>query len=128
MKAFMLCRMSGGQPDIDTEATPYYGYVLCDQIANFGAYLFSGTGQQLLALDALPQVLGIVAVTENDEVRWGELDGAAEDAVRDKLNTFLANHDKPQIPEDWTYRQIVKKIYGYFNSHFDMSSFDVAGP
>lgn len=125
---FAIARMVGGQPDIDQEATPIKGYVLCDQVANFGAYLFSGTGAQLSALDALPQVVGICAVTENGNVKWAELDGVVAAGVRTKLNTWITNnrHAWPLIPAGTAYRQILQVLYKRFNGKFDLSVIDVA--
>lgn len=125
MKAFCIVRMVGGNPDIDFGTTPYTGYVHCASLGGFGAYLFSGTKAQLIALDALPQVVGIVAVTEAGDVRWAELDGVIAEAIRTKLNTWLTNHDLPTIPEGWTYRQVVVAAYKRFNDRFDLDGFDV---
>jgi hypothetical protein len=128
MKAFVLARMVGGQPDIDQTETPYHGYVLCDRIGStgWGAYLFSGTGAQLTVLDALPQVVGIVAVTQNENVRWAELDDQVGGAVRTKLNNWLSNRGQPTIPEGWSNRRIVREVYKRANANFDLNNFDVA--
>lgn len=126
MKAFALVRMIDGQPDIDRVVTPYHGFVLCDKIGNtgWGAYLFSGTGPELTALDNLPQVVGIVAVTQN-EVKWGELDNPVASAVRTKINTWLSNRGQPTIPEGWSNRRVVREIYQRANARFDLNNFDV---
>jgi hypothetical protein len=102
MKAFAIIRMQGGQPEIDPEATPFHGYVLCDQLSQWGAYLVSGTPQQLQAINQLSHVYGICAVTESGDVRWAELDDIPVAAIRNKLNNWLQNHNQPTIPEDWT--------------------------
>lgn len=128
MKAFVLIRMRGGRPDIDFEQTPIPGYVLADQIRNtgWGAYLVSGTGVQLLALDALPQVVGIVAVTEDGNVKWGELENPVDANVRQKLNTWLSSQSHPTIPDGWSNRRVVREIYERANAHFDLDQFDIA--
>jgi hypothetical protein len=123
-KLFAICRMSGGLPDIDVTVTPVKGWVLCDQVGNQGAYLFSGTAAQLAALNALSQVLGIIAVTQNG-ARWAELDGVISSAVRTKLNTWLTARGYPNIPADWTYRQVILAVYKRLNNHFDLSNFDI---
>lgn len=122
MKAFALARMAGGQPDIDPTVTPYHGYVLCDRIGNtgWGAYLFSGTGPQLVALDAHPQVVGIAAVTQ--------LDDQVGSAVRTKINSWLSNRGQPTIPAGWSNRRVVREIYKRANARFDLNNFDVAEP
>lgn len=125
-KLFALCQMSGGQPDVDFTATPVKGYVLCDQVGGHGAYLFSGTGPQLVALNALAQVVGIVAVTESGETRWAELDGVIAPAVRTRLNTWLTARGHPNIPAGWTYKQTILAIFRRMNSNFDLGNFDVA--
>jgi hypothetical protein len=126
MKAFALIRMSGGLPDFDREQYPYHGHVLCDQFGNWGAYLISGTGAQLQAIDGLSGVVGICAVTEDDDVRWAELDGAIGAAVRTKINNWLEARELPAIPAGWSLRQVVLAIYRRFNDRFDLGWFDVA--
>lgn len=122
MKAFAIVPMTDGDPDI---ALPYHGHVFCDRFAGRGAYLISGTGAQLTAIDALPGVIGIVAVTESGDVRWPELDGIIGEAVRAKVNTWLSGHGWPTIPAGWRYRQVVVAVYRRFNDRFDLSFFDI---
>jgi hypothetical protein len=126
MKAFAIIRMSGGSPDI--EELPIHGYVLAFHTPNYnwGGYLLSGTGPQLNALNSLPQVFGIVAVTEDGDVRWAELEGACPAAVRDRLNTWLTNRGYPNIPSGWTYRRVIREIFQRVNEHFDLDAIDVA--
>ncbi len=127
-KLFAIARMANGKPDIDLTATPIAGYVLCDQIGNQGAYLFSGTTAQLIDLNALPQVVGIVGVTETGATRWVELDNAIAAGVRTKLNTWLTARGYLNIPVGWTYRRVINAIYQRLNVKFDLSQFDVIGP
>lgn len=127
-KAFALIRMVGGSPDIGE--LPYFGYVLCDRIGatNWGAYLISGTGAQLSAIDALPSVMGIVAVTQAGDVRWAELDDNIAGAARTKLNNWLTARFRPTIPAGWTNRRVVREIYQAANAHWNLASFDIRGP
>jgi hypothetical protein len=118
--------MTGGSPNVDASVTPYTGYVHADSIGGFGAYLFSGTPAQLTALNALPQVIGIVAVSEAGDVKWAELDGVIAAGVRTKLNTWLTARGYPTIPAGWTYRQVVEAVYKRLNARFDLSGFDVS--
>jgi len=111
--------MSGGLPDIDTSVTPVIGWVLCDKIGDQGAYLFGGTAAQLTALNAPPQVLGIVAVTENGDTKWAELDNVISAGVRTKMNAWLTARGYPNIPADWTYKQVIMAVYQRFNARFD---------
>lgn len=126
MKAFAIIRMQGGQPEINPEETPYHGYVLCDQLGQWGAYLISGTPAQLRAIDKLSHVYGICAVTESGDVRWRELDDAMTDKIRNRLNTWLENRGQQTIPEGWSNRRVVRAIFRRFNAHFDLDRFDVA--
>jgi hypothetical protein len=123
MKLFCIVPMTGGSPNVD--ATAYTGYVHCDSIGGFGAYLFSGTPAQMAALNALPQVVGIVAVTESGDVKWAELDGVIASGVRTKLNTWLTARSYPTIPAGWTYRQALEAVYQRLNARFDLNGFDV---
>lgn len=129
-KAFALIHMVGGAPDIDASETPYFGYVLCDRILStqWGAYLISGTNAQLLAIDALPSVVGIVAVTQSGDVYWAELNDTIAGAARTKINNWLIARGQPTIPAGWTNRQVVQAIYQRANAHWDMNSFYVRGP
>ena len=121
-------RMVDGQADLPPAAQGLVNYVLCDRIptTNWGAYLCAATGANLLLLDEQwDGFIGIVAVTEDGDVHWGELENPCAEAVRDKINTWLEAHNQPTIPEDWTNRQVVRAIYERANAHFDLSNFDV---
>ncbi len=116
---FAVCTMEGGSPKIDTSVTPYHGHVLSGQLGQYGAYLFSGTNAQLIALNALPNVIGIVAVTNNGDVHWTELDNTIAAGVRTKLNTWLTNNGKPTIPAGWTNRQVILALFRHLRPSFD---------
>ena len=130
-KAFLLIRALNGQPDIPAAilAAGPINYVLCDikgTTPPLGAYLMSATGAQLIALDALPYCLGIVAVTENGGIRWGELVGETAQEVIDRLNTWLTVNDfDVQIPDGWTYDRLVRRVFEFFNDRFDLRNFDI---
>ena len=102
--------MIGGAPDVDFQATPVTGHVFIFQTANFGLYMFGGSAAQLTALNALPKVRGLVAMTENETVKWAELDTVITTAVRNKLNTWLTARGYPTIPAGWTYRQVIRAL------------------
>jgi len=128
MKAFCLMRIVGGQPDLPEAAQGLVNWVLCDRIptTNWGAYLVAATGADLQALDTQwAGFVGIVAVTEDGDVRWGKLENPTADAVRTKINNLLEAHNQPTIPADWTNRQVVRAIYERANAHFDLSTFDI---
>jgi len=125
MKMFCLVKMKGGEPDVNSAVTPYYGYVHAADVAGWGAYLFSGTTAQLTAINALPNVYGICAVTESGNVKWAELDGVISSAVRTKINNWLTARGYPTIPAGWTYRQVVNAIFKRLNDRFDLTAFDV---
>lgn len=127
MKAFAIIPMVGGRPDLDPDVVSWHGYTLCAHIGhNWGCYLFSGTAAQLQAINALPHVYGICAVTESGAIRWAELDNPISPAVRTRLNTWLENRDYPTIPAGWTYRQVILAVYRRVNEWFDLDSVDVA--
>lgn len=100
----------GGLPKINTQTTPYIAHALIWKAGNYGLYLFGGTAAQLTALNALPEVRGLCAMTENETVKWAELDGVITTAVRTKLNTWLTARGYPNIPAGWTYRQVARAI------------------
>jgi len=125
-KLFTLIRMAGSDPELSREVTPYIGHVhIGDLNQQWGVYMVSGTGAQLVAINALPQVVGIVAVTESGGVKWGELDSVIASAIRTKLNTWLANRGYPIIPTSWTNRQVVQAVFKRLNGKFDFDLFDV---
>jgi len=130
-KAFFLIRVSGGRPDIPQAILDVgsVNYVLVDVKGDsppVGAYLIAAKGAQLVALDALPYALGIVAVTESGDVRWGDLEEEAAQAVTDKINAWLANNDfDVQIPDGWTYERLVRRLFQWFNDRFDLRSIDI---
>ena len=127
MKAFAIIQMVGGAPNVDASITPYKGFSLAAELpGQWGLYLFSGTAAQLTALNALPQVYGLVAMTEDTTVRWSQLNNTISSAHRTKLNTWLTARGYPTIPAGWTYRQVVQAIYQRMNQPFDLAGVDVA--
>ena len=130
-KAFLLIRVVDNAPDIPAAilAAGPINWVLCDikgHTPPLGAYLMAASGAQLLALNDLPYCLGIVGVTENGDVKWGELEGEAEQATVDRLNTWLeTNGYNVQVPGGWTYRRLVRELYQFFNDRFDLRNFDI---
>ena len=131
MKAFALIRMNGGQPDIPAalaEADEPFNFVLCDRIGGtgWGAYLCCARGIVLQQLDeSYGGFIGIVAVTESGDVRWGELDNPCADTVRTRLNIWLENHGHPTIPESWSNRRVVREIFRRANQRFDISGINI---
>ncbi len=140
MKAFALIKMSNGSPDltgfdlgrlsgeqitvkrgeppVDTVVDEYIGgYAYIGKVGNWGAYLVYGTPTMLQELDALPGVVGIATKKQ--------LDQNVKAAVRNKLNTWLTNHNKPTIPAGWTNRRLVKKIMKHFFPNYNLRSVDV---
>jgi hypothetical protein len=126
-KLFCLIQCQDSDPDLDRAATPFRAVLCCGRLnRNWGAYLVSGTGPQLAAVNALPHVYGIVVVTESGDERWVELDGTIAPAVRTRLNTWLTNRGHPNIPAGWTYRQVLNVVYKRMNARFELDAFDVA--
>jgi len=126
MIAFVVARNVG---TIDREDTPYHGYVRLagDPIGQWYGYLVSGTGPQLLALDALDNVEGLVAVRTGDGgLHWPEEDMEAN--LRVRLNTWLTNRGYETFPEGLTYKQWVIRLFRLFNKDFTLNRFSVKEP
>lgn len=119
-KMFCLIQMNNGVPDTSPlqQGVDYSGHVHISSLGGFGAYIISGTGPQLAALNALPSVVGIIAVTET-ATRWPELDGTVSVAVRNAVNTWLTNHGQATVGAGLTYRQLVNALYRKFSVNFD---------
>lgn len=114
---------------MDFEQFPVHGYVLAAQLSGqWGAYLFSGIGGQLSALDTAPNVFGIVAVTESGDVKWPELEGVISSGARTKINNWISNHypAQPSIPAGWTYKRVIREIFRRMNQHFKLTHIDIA--
>jgi len=132
-KCFALIRLDDTGPSIIPDL-PYaqmvgevFNYTLCDRLpsTNWGAYLCSARGAVLTQLDALSaRFIGIVAVTSTGVV-WGELENPCDSIVRNRLNVWLAAHNQPTIPEDWTNRQVVRAIFRRANQAFDFRGIDI---
>lgn len=131
MKALALVKMMGGSPDVDWNLYPVHGYVLGAIIpnSNWGAYIVSGTGAQLTALDTSPDVVGIAAIDEKGTgLRWSQqIDNTIPAGVRNRINTWISNNypNAPTVPAGATYRQVVLGIFKRANVHFDIDSFDI---
>ncbi len=109
-KAFAICRMVGGVPDFSN--LPCKGNVLCAKTPDraWGIYIISGTLAQINAINALPQVTGLCAISAPDFDHWAELDGTINPTVRTQLNTWLTKYSLPNIPVNWIYRQVFTRL------------------
>ncbi len=131
IKAFVLMRMIGGQPNIDFKETPIHGraHIPTNLPGDWGAFLVSGSGAQLLDLQDLSNVIGIVAVTEDENTHWGELDGLVDSGIMIKLNNWIGNNHPswPRVKAVHTYRKIIKELFSRLNINFKLSTIDVGG-
>ena len=125
MKAFVIIKNLDGYPilpagfklarDVDGVLTGGWGYI--GNVDEWGAYIVYGTGAMLLNLNSQPGVIGIC--TKN------QLDDTVKTAVRNTLNTWLANHGYPTFPADWTNRRLIKAIFKHFFPPYNLRSVDV---
>lgn len=125
---FAFSRMEGGQPKQVTMEM-VHGWVLIGQFDIYGAYLFSGSAAQLIAVDALTSVVGICKVTVGEQLdgegnpidtKWPELNDTINPTVRTKINNYLTSIGKDyQVPADATNAVVIKKTYKYFRDSFD---------
>jgi hypothetical protein len=93
------------------------GYLYIGSIGTWGAYIVHGTGAMLQELDTLPNVVGICTKKN--------IGATVNSTVRTKLNNWLSNNGYPDIPADWTNRQVVKSIFRRFFPDFDPRVEDV---
>ena len=127
MKAFMIAKHGPEIPATDADGKRmYHGFVRLARVGDWAVYLVSGTGAQLLAIDALPNVIGICAVTESGTVKWAELDANMALAVRTKLSAWLTARGYPTIPTGWTNRKVLVEVAKRMDAKFDLGFFDVA--
>lgn len=129
MKQFILVPAESGMPVIDFEETPYHGYVLCDIKHGMGAYMFSCSPTQLLAIRNLPDTIQLVwwNETEEGENKIAALNKPLAGNVRADLNVWLASVEEEEIPPVNTGRGVLMSVYGFFNEYFDINNFDVVG-
>ena len=86
-KLYAICKMSGGYPMINQEDTPYHGHVLATQFADdWGCYIFSGTPDQMKAIEKLPDVFGVSLLSADSKEKQKELDSKVDKAAKDKVN------------------------------------------
>ncbi len=130
MRAFVLLKLTGGVPELDSEATPYHGYVLCASYQDWGLFLVSGTAPQLLTIAALPaaKVVPLCLVSQNKTDRFPELNDTVVAATRTKLNVWLTARGLPTIPAGAKYRAILKGITDRLNPNFTLAGTDVMEP
>ncbi len=130
MRLFAICRMVGGSPDIDPSATPYHGYVHHASLGNQGAYIFSGTPAQIAALNALPQVVGLMATAKTSNPgNYLERNDPFPAATRTKINNWLtARGITPLIPAGKTCGWVTEQIFRRFHPSFDFGGTSVAEP
>jgi hypothetical protein len=128
VRGYAIIAMAGGAPDLGD--LTYYGYSLAAHIGQtWGLYVISGTGAQLAAIDALPQVYGICAVSASGAIHLASgLDDVIAAGARTRINTWLSARGYPSVPADWTYRQVITAIYQRVNSDFRVEACDVEDP
>jgi hypothetical protein len=122
-KAYCIAKIVNGQPAWVESELDFRAYAMRCRKGNWGIYAVSGTGAQLVAIDAHPDVYGICTFNNIDEVM--------DSTLRANLNQFILDkgiHDTWQIPEDWTARQVFRKIVEYFNLRCDRFPNYVIGP
>jgi len=125
-KAFLVSTISNGIPNFSD--LPHTGNVLCAKTpgGGYGIYVVTGTGAQLVAINALPHVIGLCSVTEGGgDGRWPELEDVILPAVRTKLNTWLTARGYPNIPAGWTYRHVIREICQRLNEFYEIENTDV---
>jgi hypothetical protein len=129
-RMYALAQMDNGFPKVNAVATPYYGYqhLVTIGATGWGLYQFSGTGAQLLAINALPEVVGLCGRTDSGAVVWSEGNDAIEDGVRTKLNNWLSARGLPTIPAGTTKKQVVLAIARRVLSDFDWEKNWIRGP
>lgn len=127
-KMYAIVTMVGGAPDTGAliAGQDFNGFVHCGSLGQYGAYIFSGSGAQLIALDALATVVGLAAMTEAGAVKWPELDNTIAAGKRTKLNNWLTARGYANVPVGWTYRQAVMAIWIRFHAAFRIEENDVA--
>src|SRR4030042_4132596 len=109
MWLYAVSSVNAGKPVIND--LPHAGHVLAaGPISNYALYLFSGTASQLTAIGQLSNVYPLCAMTEDEDVRWRELDDVIASGVRTKLNNWLTAHGRPTIPAGWTHRPVLVKL------------------
>ena len=111
---YAVVKMQGGTPVVDTELAPYHGFVHIAQKGNYGVYLFSGTGAELVEVGKLPTVVPLVGMTDDGISKYTELSDTIIPYVRNKANAWLTELELPLIPEGWTYRQLLTKLVDVF--------------
>jgi hypothetical protein len=131
-KLYAIIEMEGGWPKL--EGLPYQGFVLCDQKGGYGAYLITGTKEQLAAISALKGVTSVGATKEYVEVKDEKGTVTAKElsnptlskAEVEKINAVSIGTAKPVIKEDMKVDEAVTTLFKMFNDKFVMGSIDVA--
>lgn len=134
-KLYAIVKMQGGVPDLGE--LQYRGYVLCDQKGGYGAYLITGTKEQLDAIVASKNVTPVGSVKEYVPVL--DADGKATTVKElsnptltkehaEKLNALSLGTAKPTIKEGAKIDDAVTELYKSFNSKFDIRNMWVVDP
>jgi hypothetical protein len=126
MRAFALIHTTGGVPELDSEATPYHGYVLCAAKGDWSLYLVSGTQKQLDAIAALPsaKAIQIVQVSQAEE-RFPELKGKLTNA---KLDTWLSTANEAPIDAKKSAGENLEALVKKWNPNWSLPGTDVDEP
>ena len=107
-------RQSGGTV-IEAPGVVIRAYNLLAEQGDFGLYLVSGTAAELTALDASPQCAGGVALA------WPAVNVAIPNAIRLRINAWLAARGLPTVPSGWTWLQLLRRV----KANWDAGGFEL---
>lgn len=122
-KAYCIAKIVNGIPAWEAAGIEFRAYALRCRKGNWGIYAVSGSGAQLIAIDAHADVYGIST--------FGNVDNVMNATLRTNLNQFIIDkniHPTWQIPDTWTARRVFRKIVSYFNLDCDVFLNYVTGP
>lgn len=124
MKALAICKetQSGPQKGSPDLSVPYHGFVFVGNLPGaYAAYIITGTGAQLTAINADPNCVAGVLITESG-ARWPEMDQPVPAGMRTRINTYLTAQGRPTIGAGVTLKQVAQQAAAHFDG---LGNFDV---
>ena len=115
MRGYFLIYKPNGYPDLDDgtgEQLPFKGFVLGAMSGDWGLYCLAGTLEQIVAINAHANTVGISTLADLDEI--------VTPGVKNAIDAwaYASFPSLPPVPAAWTNRQVIQELGERVDDHF----------
>lgn len=110
MRAYLISEMVGGNPDFG--GLPYKGFALGAHAGGFGLYLVGATSEQVAAINAHANTVGICTLADLDETVTAGTKTAIDAWAVVNFSSL------PAVPAGWSNRQVIQALGERVDANF----------